>query len=84
HCGRYRPHRHHCHLQAGPGDVRGYGVQLRYPSHPDAGGGVPERWPVHPHCGRPPRTGAGGQHVLRGRHPGVCYLAEQEQGCASQ
>ena len=26
----------------------------------------------------------GGQHVLRGRHPGVCYLAEQEQGCASQ
>ena len=50
--------------QAGPGDVRGYGLQLRHPPHPHAGGGVLKRGPSHQHRGPPPRQGTAGLHVL--------------------
>ena len=39
------------HLQAGPREVRGHGIQLRHPPHPDAGGSLPERRSAYPHSG---------------------------------
>ena len=77
-----KPHRHHDHLQARPGDLPRRHVRLRHARGPPPRAGVPQQGPGHQADRRAHRQG--GDVQVRRRHRRVRRVPQPRRGDAAQ